>query len=213
MNRLVLLCEEWRCFLRQLFMDVSDYLLAFLTWGWRLQIRRWRGTRLYVVTSKKTALHTNKEASNTIFCVIKDPFTATCFGPYAAVLRCTRLYVQKNVAYRLYALYISKLRYPFYRLLVMLMCFVLNNFITGYARIFACRSQWLRGLGRGSAAAYLLGLRVRIMSGAWMSVSCKCCVLLGRGLCVELITRPEESYRVCLCDWSWSLDNEDALVH
>jgi hypothetical protein len=32
---------------------------------------------------------------------------------------------------------------------------------------------------------------------AWMSVCCECYVLLsGRGLCVGLITRPEESYRV-----------------
>jgi hypothetical protein len=30
-----------------------------------------------------------------------------------------------------------------------------------------------------------------------MSVSCECCVLSGRGLCDELITRPEESYRLC----------------
>jgi len=29
-----------------------------------------------------------------------------------------------------------------------------------------------------------------------MSVCCECCVLLGRGLCDELITRPEESYRL-----------------
>jgi len=29
-----------------------------------------------------------------------------------------------------------------------------------------------------------------------MSVSCECCVLSGRGLCVGLITRPEESYRM-----------------
>jgi hypothetical protein len=29
-----------------------------------------------------------------------------------------------------------------------------------------------------------------------MSASCECCVLLGRGICVGLITRPEESYRV-----------------
>jgi hypothetical protein len=29
-----------------------------------------------------------------------------------------------------------------------------------------------------------------------MSVSCECCVLWGRGLCVGLITRPEESYRL-----------------
>jgi hypothetical protein len=31
-----------------------------------------------------------------------------------------------------------------------------------------------------------------------MNVSFECCVLSGRGLCVGLITRPEESYRV-LC--------------
>ena len=30
-----------------------------------------------------------------------------------------------------------------------------------------------------------------------MSVSCECCVLSGRGLCDGLITRPEESYRLC----------------
>jgi hypothetical protein len=30
--------------------------------------------------------------------------------------------------------------------------------------------------------------------GAWMFVCCECRVLSGRGLCNELITRPEESY-------------------
>jgi hypothetical protein len=59
-----------------------------------------------------------------------------------------------------------------------------------------CRSQWPLGLSCGSAADRLLGLRVRIPQDAWMSVSCECCVLSGRGLCVGLITRPEESYRV-----------------
>jgi len=34
-----------------------------------------------------------------------------------------------------------------------------------------------------SAAARLLGLRFRIPSGAWMSVSCECGVLSGRGIC------------------------------
>jgi len=29
-------------------------------------------------------------------------------------------------------------------------------------------------------------------------------VLLGRGLCVGLITRPEESYRVLCVQWVWS---------
>ena len=51
-------------------------------------------------------------------------------------------------------------------------------------------SQWQRGLMRGSAAARLLGLRVRIPPRAWMFVSCKCSVLSG--LCVGPITRPEE---------------------
>jgi hypothetical protein len=31
---------------------------------------------------------------------------------------------------------------------------------------------------------------------AWMSVSYECCVLSGRGLCVGLSIRPEESYIV-----------------
>ena len=32
-------------------------------------------------------------------------------------------------------------------------------------------------------------------TGAWMFFCCVCCVLSGRGLCDELITRLEESYR------------------
>ena len=39
-------------------------------------------------------------------------------------------------------------------------------------------------LRRGSATARLLGLRVRIAPGAWMFLSCECCVLSSRGLCV-----------------------------
>ena len=52
-----------------------------------------------------------------------------------------------------------------------------------------CRSQWPRGLRCGSAVDRLLRLRVRIPPGTWMSVSCECCMLSGRGLCVRLITR------------------------
>jgi hypothetical protein len=40
-------------------------------------------------------------------------------------------------------------------------------------------------------------------TGAWMSVYCDCCVLSGRGLCEELITRPVESYPlwcIVVCD-------------
>ena len=42
---------------------------------------------------------------------------------------------------------------------------------------------------------------------------CECCVS-GRGLCVGLITRPEETYRMWyVWVWSWKLDNEEALAH
>jgi hypothetical protein len=58
------------------------------------------------------------------------------------------------------------------------------------------RSQWPRGLRCGSTAARLLRSWVRISPGAWMSVCCECCVLSGRSLCDELITSPEESYRM-----------------
>jgi len=51
-------------------------------------------------------------------------------------------------------------------------------------------------LRRGSAAARLLVLRVRIPPGAWMSVSYERCVFSGTGVCVGLITGPEESYRL-----------------
>ena len=57
-------------------------------------------------------------------------------------------------------------------------------------------SQWPRCLRLSSAAARLLRLWVRIPPRAWMFVCCECFVLSGRGLCDELITRPEESYRL-----------------
>ena len=49
----------------------------------------------------------------------------------------------------------------------------------------------------------LLRSWVRIPPGAWIFVCCECRVLSGRGLCDELIARPEESYRLCcvvVCD-------------
>jgi hypothetical protein len=47
-----------------------------------------------------------------------------------------------------------------------------------------------------------------------MFICCECCVLSGRGLCDELITRPEESYRlwrVVVCDLETRV-NEEALA-
>ena len=63
-------------------------------------------------------------------------------------------------------------------------------------------SQLPRGLRSGSTAARLLWLRVWIPPGAWMSVSCKCCMLSDRS-CFGLISHPDESYRlwyVVVCD-------------
>jgi hypothetical protein len=61
--------------------------------------------------------------------------------------------------------------------------------------------QWPHGLRRSPAAIVSSN-----PTGAWRFV---CCVLSGRGLCDELITRLEESYRlwsVVVCDQetSWT---------
>ena len=48
-----------------------------------------------------------------------------------------------------------------------------------------------------------------------MCVYCECCELSGRGLCDEMITRPEKSYRLwreVVCDLE-NLVNEEALAH
>jgi hypothetical protein len=71
----------------------------------------------------------------------------------------------------------------------------------GIANLFISRSslsQWPCSLRCSFVATRLLRLWVRIPPGAWMSVCCDYCVLSGRGLCDELITSPEESYRL-LC--------------
>ena len=59
-----------------------------------------------------------------------------------------------------------------------------------------CRTHWTFDLRRRSTASRLLRLCVRIPLGTWKFVCCECCVLSGRGLCDELITRAGESYRL-----------------
>ena len=59
-----------------------------------------------------------------------------------------------------------------------------------------CLCQWPRGLRRMFAAARLLRSWVRILPRAWSYVCCECCMLSSRGLCDELITRPEGSYQL-----------------
>jgi len=80
-----------------------------------------------------------------------------------------------------------------------------SNCVSKYIK---SRGQWPRGRRPMSTAARLLRSWVRIPPEAWMSVCCECCVLSGRGLCDELITRPEESYRlwcVVMCDLGISI--------
>ena len=75
---------------------------------------------------------------------------------------------------------------------------------TWYIHIQSSWSQRPHGLRRGSVAVRLLGLKVSIPPGAWMSVSCECCVLWGTGLCDGPIPCTEKSYWfacacVCVC--------------
>jgi hypothetical protein len=73
------------------------------------------------------------------------------------------------------------------------------------------RSRWPRGLRRRSTEAWLLESRVRIPLRVWMFVSCVYMLFscVGRGLCEELITRPEESYRVSNYVWLRNLNTEE----
>ena len=83
-----------------------------------------------------------------------------------------------------------------------------NNLLFYY---FICRSQCPRGLRRRSTAARLLRSWVRIPP----SVCCECCVLSGRGLCDELISRPEGSCRLW-CDLETTkilVNEEEAKAH
>jgi hypothetical protein len=81
--------------------------------------------------------------------------------------------------------------------MMMMIIIIINMMTTTYIGTYEnSRSRWLRDLSRGPAAARLQRLRFRISPEEWISVSCEYCVLSGRGLCVWLITRPEDSYQV-----------------
>jgi len=68
--------------------------------------------------------------------------------------------------------------------------------VAAWSKAWEC-GRWLAGTARSIPAG-----------GARMSVSCECCVLSG--LCVGVITHPQESYRLC-CVWvcSWSFDQKE----
>ena len=68
-----------------------------------------------------------------------------------------------------------------------------------------CRSQSPGGLRRGSAAARLLGLRVRIPPGTSMSFFCECCVLEVFATSRSIVQRSSTDYVfVCLRVLVWS---------
>ena len=56
--------------------------------------------------------------------------------------------------------------------------------------------EWTISAGERPVATRLLRSWVRIPPRTWIFVCCECRVLSGRGLCDELITRPEQSYRL-----------------
>jgi hypothetical protein len=113
------------------------------------------------------------------------------------------LYVSEAVAlkhhsFSVIVLKVSGMCFPFYAIFSYL-CF--SEIFVLYVTV--CRSQWPLGLRRRSELARLLKLWVWIPRGTRMSVCCECCVLSGRAVCDELITCPEESYRlwcVVVCD-------------
>ena len=82
------------------------------------------------------------------------------------------------------ALYLNKTRY----------CYEVINY--GFYNSYVINCKKLQLCIPVPVAAHLLRLWVRIPPEAWMYVCCECCVLSGTDLCEELITRPEESYRL-----------------
>ena len=88
-------------------------------------------------------------------------------------------------------------------------CFVVQTLLNMF-RASQCPSSRARQTSTfiwkpeaATEAARLLRSWVRIPPGAWVFVCCECRVLSGRCLCDELVTRPEESYRLCcvvVCD-------------
>jgi hypothetical protein len=62
--------------------------------------------------------------------------------------------------------------------------------------VFMSHFQWPRGLRLGIAARSSAEILVSNPAGGWMSICCECFMLSSRDLCDELITHPEESYRL-----------------
>jgi len=67
-------------------------------------------------------------------------------------------------------------------------------------QLYNSRWLWSCGIWHTAAAGWLLGSSARIPLRACICVCCVCCVCcVDSGLCDDLITRSEKSYRVCVC--------------
>ena len=85
------------------------------------------------------------------------------------------------------------------------------NIILYYIYVYICRSQWLRGLKRRSAAARLLRLWVRIPPGAWVFVCFEVlCVVTATGR--SLVQRSPTDCGASLCVTSENLKDEEAIA-
>ena len=63
-----------------------------------------------------------------------------------------------------------------------------------FDRLRVCKmAAWSNSWVCGRSLAGIVG------SNSTGGVCCECCLLTGRGFCDGLITRREESYRVCVC--------------
>ena len=149
--------------------------------------------------SATVSFYTNNSKFQILSCdtlVANKRYNTDCFSTVKMVTRTHLLYVYKHIAWLVVFHIVQRaLKFPVYSLSINVNFHVPNLTITAGPNY--------RVLRRRSAAAYLLGLRVRILPGAWMFVCCEFCVSSGRGLGDELITRPEESYRVgcvVVCD-------------
>jgi hypothetical protein len=86
--------------------------------------------------------------------------------------------------------------------------------MTSHSKIAQFNWECIAPLRRVSATARLLGFGFESRRGYGCLSVCECCELSGTGLCVGLITRPEESYYGVWCVWvsSWILYKEEALA-
>jgi hypothetical protein len=73
-------------------------------------------------------------------------------------------------------------------------------------------AAWSKALVCGRSIAGIVGSNLAGSLDVCLFVCCECCMLSCRGLCLRLITRQEDSYRVSyFWVWWWSFGNEEAL--